>query len=77
MNGFIRYNGYYMRHVGFQGLFLKCRETTSYKNSFVFPTAFDGIRPCLIAANGPHSEKTCLITTFVNHMLGSFSNINK
>ena len=52
----IRYSEYYMRHVDFQGLFLKCREHKSHKHSFVFHPVFDGIRPFAIATYGPRSE---------------------
>ena len=48
--------------IDFQGLFLKCRYNKSLKNSFVFRRVFDGIRSFLIAASGPRSENTFLIT---------------
>ena len=45
MYSFIRYTAYDMRHVDVLGLFLKCRETKSHNNSFVFRPVFDGMRP--------------------------------
>ena len=46
------------RHVDFQGLFLKFRETKSHKHSFVFRPVFEGIRPFKIAQGGPLSDRT-------------------